>query len=388
MSRLRCRPALAAALAAAAFALSGCGGPASLSDEAGAPAVAPVQRDEGAAGQAGDSTKVTPQKAAPTPDAPQAGPRAIVYTGEMTVRVKDVTAATDTAKRIVAGAGGRLDGEQAAALARQDTSTLVFKIPPDHYATVTDRLGKELGTRVSLRLSTEDVTEEIADVGSRVKSAKAGLDQLRSLLKKAKNVSEVLKVEREISGREADLEALQARQRSLATRVADGTLTLHVEGPVRREPMVHRPKPQPPNFFTGLRSGWTTLKQTARVGLAVFGALLPWLAVLAVLWAAYVGARRGIRALRRGRGGDDGPGVAVPPTPHPGAPPEHALPGNPSSESQNSPERPEPPAPSETPETRERPEGEAPLADRPVWPFSGPVGQGHPPHSGEPGRLE
>ncbi|MGW4637371.1 DUF4349 domain-containing protein [Sphaerisporangium sp. NPDC004334] len=374
MSRLRCRPALAAALAAAAFALSGCGGSGSLSDAAGAPAVA--QRDQGEAGQAGDSTKVAPQKAAPTPDALQAGPRAIVYTGEMTVRVKDVTAASDTAKRIVADAGGRLDGEQAAALARQDTSTLVFKIPPDHYATVTDRLGRELGTRVSLRLSTEDVTEEIADVGSRVKSAEAGLDQLRSLLKKAKNVSEVLKVEREISGREADLEALQARRRSLATRVADGTLTVHVEGPVRREPVVYRPKPQPPNFFTGLRSGWTTLKQTARVGLAVFGALLPWLAVLAVLWAAYVGARRGIRALRRGRGGDDGPGVAVPPAPHPGAPPEHTLPGNRSPESQDPPKAPETPG------------GGAEPADRPVWPFSGPAGQGHPPHSGEPGRPE
>ena len=61
---------------------------------------------------------------------------------------------------------------------------------------------------------------QVADVDSRLKSAQAALDSLRTLLKKADTIGQVLQVEREISDREADLESLQASRRSSPRRSA------------------------------------------------------------------------------------------------------------------------------------------------------------------------
>ncbi|GAA4227289.1 hypothetical protein GCM10023075_29820 [Streptosporangium album] len=207
--------------------------------------------------------------------------RAIIYTAEMTVRAKDVTAAADKARQVVAGAGGYLAMEKSDAYSGGEGSAqLVFKVPPQGYPAVLDRLGKELGTRESLQQNTEDVTEQVADVESRLRSAKTALDSLRTLMKKADTIGQVLDVEREISGREADLESLQARQKSLASQTSLATLTLNLVGPAA---VVPEPEEEPSGFLSGLRSGWKGFVTAVKIGLTVLGALLPWMIVIVPL---------------------------------------------------------------------------------------------------------
>ncbi|MEU9884301.1 DUF4349 domain-containing protein [Sphaerisporangium sp. NPDC051011] len=308
MSRLRCRAALLASLTGAVVLLAGCGGgdggmaavgsaPAAPQDAARMPVPADASA-EVASGSAG-SGGAAPQRDTAAGEAGSpvkiAEPvRSIVYTGEMTVRAKDVTAAAEKAKQIVAASGGRLDSEESTSDGSGGGATLVFKVPPDGYQALLGRLGKELGKREALRQATEDVTEQVADVDSRLKSAQSSLDQLRSLLSKAKTIGEVLSVEREISTREADLESLQARQKSLAARTAEATLTLRVVGPAA---VVQEPDDDPPGFLSGLRDGWDALVTSFKVVLMVLGALLPWLVVLAAVWFAVSAVRR--RARRR-----------------------------------------------------------------------------------------
>jgi hypothetical protein len=318
MSRLRYGPSLVASLAATVLLLSGCGGGAAQStSEAGGAAAEPAakvpapmnltrsgaaRQDSGSSGAGQDSAASGSQDSA-NPGTAQGGTqvkiqepdRAIIYTGELTVRAKDVGAAAERAKQIVTAAGGRLDGETSTSFNSEGNATLVFKIPPDRYQAVVDQVGKELGKRESLRQGTEDVTEQVADVDSRLKSARSSLDQLRTLLAKAKTIGEVLSVEREISGREADLESLQARQKVLAAQTGMATLTLNLVGP---SAVVVKPAPEPPGFLSGLKSGWKALVGTARVALNVIGVLLPWLVVLGVLWLAFVAVRRRVPALR------------------------------------------------------------------------------------------
>ncbi|WP_380706550.1 DUF4349 domain-containing protein [Sphaerisporangium corydalis] len=317
---------MAVALAAVVLTLSGCGGADSQSSDGGGMAAAPVQNQAaqperatagGVAKDAGvPAPKATSASGAPSTVEVEKADRAIVYTGEMTVRVKDVAAASDRAKQTVTAAGGRLDREQAASYSGEDTSTLVFKIPPANYPGIVDRLGKELGKRQSINLGTDDVTQQVADVESRVKSARSSLEQVRTFLAKAKTITEVLEVEREISSREADLESLQAQQTSLASQTAMGTLTLRL---VRvGGPPTAKPKAKPaPNFLSGLKSGWGALTGTTRVVLTVIGALLPWLVVLAVLWIAYAAVRRRVPSL---------PYPARRRRPAPGVPPADARP--------------------------------------------------------------
>ena len=75
-----------------------------------------------------------------------------------------------------------------------------------------------------------DVTQQVADVGSRVASAQAAISQLRALLKRAGSVGALLSVQDEINSQEASLEALLAQQRSLAHETSYATVTVTLIG--------------------------------------------------------------------------------------------------------------------------------------------------------------
>ncbi|MEV4380546.1 DUF4349 domain-containing protein [Streptosporangium sp. NPDC049644] len=285
MSRFRYGPRLAVLLTGLTLLVSACGGGSlqSTSYEGAAPAA-----DTQAGGQDRVAVPQGPSKA--EGGSPQTGQvrivpqdRAIVYTAEMTVRAKEVTAAADRARQIVTSVGGYLAMENSDARSDgEGSATLVFKIPPGNYPGTLDRLGRELGTRESLRQNTEDVTEQVADVESRLKSAKAALDSLRTLLKRANTIGEVLKVEREVSNRESELESLQARQKTLASQTSAATLTLNLVGPAAV--VQKKEDDEPAGFLGGLRTGWQAFVVAVKHGLTLLGVLLPWLIVIVPAW--------------------------------------------------------------------------------------------------------
>ncbi|MER5319119.1 DUF4349 domain-containing protein [Streptosporangium roseum] len=285
MSRFRYSRRLAVPLVGLALLASACGGTGGFatSDSAPAPAAGRQAKDSDGESGAGESPARprTPQtRTEQVKVVPQ--DRAIIYTAEMTVRAKNVTGAADRARQIVTAAGGHLAMEKSDAHSGGEGSAmLVFKIPPGGYPGVLERLGRELGTRESLQQNTEDVTEQVADVESRLRSAKSALDSLRALLKKADTIGEVLDVEREISGRESDLEALQARQKTLASQTSLATLTLNLVGPAT---VIPEEEDEPSGFLGGLRAGWKGFVTALKIGLTVLGVLLPWLIVIVPLW--------------------------------------------------------------------------------------------------------
>ncbi|WP_182906638.1 DUF4349 domain-containing protein [Microbispora sp. H13382] len=292
----------AAALTAVAFLLTGCGGAEDMSSSSGA-------ADSGGA------------PAAPAADAPMKGPtaqsaersaadgegggqektridpadRAIIYQAELTVEAKDVTAAADRAKTIVTGAGGYVAEERSDSYSGGQHAVVTFKVPPARYADVLAQLGRDLGKRKSMRQNAQDVTEEVADVASRVKSAEAALGQFRTLLSKANKIGEILEIEREITNREAELESLQARQKALEAQTGMATVTLTLVLPPESSARPTR-KEDPSGFLGGLRTGWDTLTTSTLVALTVLGALLPWLVVAGLVWLV---VRTVMRRMRR-----------------------------------------------------------------------------------------
>lgn len=287
--------------------VAGCSGGESASsgaysDESGtqarpvAPQEAGTERDAGGAagpaapGQAGSGREAggEPAKVRPEDD------RAIVYTADLRVRAENVTQAAAEAKRQVTVAGGHVANERAASEPGIPPSVLVtFKIPAERYAATLDVLAAKLGTRLSLQQNSEDVTEAVADVDSRTRSAESALASFRKLLAKADTIGEVLSVEKEITDRESDLESLQARQKALAEQTRFATVTLRLESPPATPPV----KAQD-GFLSGLESGWHAFVVVGRTLATVVGWLLPFVAAGAVV---LVPAWFGWRAVRRRR---------------------------------------------------------------------------------------
>jgi hypothetical protein len=150
---------------------------------------------------------------------------------------------------------------------------------------------------VSASQHAQDVTGQVADVTSRVASAQDAITQLRALLKRAGTVSGLLSVQDEINAQEASLEALQSQQRALARETSYATVTMYLLS--QRHHAAAHGGGKHHGFVAGLAAGWHGLRVATSWLLTVAGALLPFLAVLAVLAAGgWLGLRR-FRARRR-----------------------------------------------------------------------------------------
>jgi Domain of unknown function (DUF4349) len=238
-------------------------------------------------------------------------PQSIIFTANLTVRVKDVTAASSQATSLVSAAGGYVSSEQQTIPPGGDGSaeiSLELKIPAPLYQATLSKLETTLGRKVSLEAQAQDVTQQVADVSSRVTSAQAAIRQLRALLRRAGSVSELLAVQDEINTQESALEALLAQQRALGHETSDATVSLLLVGHHAR--IVAHHKKARHGFVSGLSAGWRALRAVVTGLLTAVGAALPFLVPVALLGGIGYAGRR--RLARRQRPAAGAPPAATP----------------------------------------------------------------------------
>ncbi|HZJ25662.1 MAG TPA: DUF4349 domain-containing protein, partial [Acidimicrobiia bacterium] len=199
--------------------------------------------------------------------------RDVIRTAGITVRAERIGDATAQARAIVTAAGGTTFSEQAAFGSRSD-AVLEFKVPPDQFRAVLGRLG-DLGRTRELYVSTEDVTEQVVDLESRLASATASRNRLQGLFGEAEDVGEIVALETALAQREAEVESLEGQLRVVRAQVDLATITLTitklVAGPAEGE--------SASGFLGGLERGWDAMVGAATAGATALGAALPFLAL-------------------------------------------------------------------------------------------------------------
>jgi hypothetical protein len=283
-----------AALSGSGLLLAGCSASSTNSSAGTASGESAAAQDAGAAGS---GTVAAPQPAAPGSLAGAKSARlvtgqAIIRTASLTLRVASVTSTARQVTGLAVAAGGYVSSEQDS-ISRtpgRSTVTLQLKIPEAAYPGVLGKLSTTFGHPVSASQHAQDVTGQVADVSSRVASAQDAIKQLRTLLKRAGTVSGLLSVQEEINAQESSLEALQSQQRALAKETSYATVTMFLLSQ-HHHAVAHHGKRH--GFVAGLAAGWHGLRVATSWLLTVAGALLPFLAVLAVLAAGgWLGLRR------------------------------------------------------------------------------------------------
>lgn len=314
-------------LLAAALTLAGCGGADSSAGSASSDGKAAAQADAGAGTKAGADNKEGAKGGAAREGAPGSsadGSRAtappvdrstatshIIRTASLTVRVKDAPTALAEARTTTENAGGYVGDENT----RQDEeghelTRVVLRVPAEKYDEVLADL-EGAGELVERSAKAEDVTDEVVDVESRIKTQRASVARIRELMDQATRLSDVVTLEGELSTRQADLEALLARQASLKDRTSLATITLTLS-----ETQVERSaKDDDPGFLDALAGGWDAFVTMLRWLAVAIGATLPFVtvaALLALLW---------LKAVRPGLSRRTRPEPASPPVPAPASPP-------------------------------------------------------------------
>lgn len=201
--------------------------------------------------------------------------RDVISTAELTVEVDDLDEAGDAAAEIAAGAGGYVAGEDTDRGDRA-SSRLTLKVEPEQFEAVLDELAA-LGDLRTQEITTDDVTEAVVDLESRIATAEASVDRLRALTEEAGSVPDLVALESELLERETTLEQLRGELRTLEDLVAfatvEVTLTTEDGGPVVEEDDDR----DLPTYLGGLEAGWDVLVAIVAAALAVLGFFTPFL---------------------------------------------------------------------------------------------------------------
>ncbi|MFD7002761.1 DUF4349 domain-containing protein [Streptomyces mirabilis] len=283
----RTGPVLAGMVLAAALAVTGCGaaggGSDSSADKAAAPGAENARQGaaDGVASGAGGAKSTNPSKATGT--SVPAGSH-IIRTASLTLQVKDVPKALDSARTAAVDAGGYVGNETTTRDGGgRERTRAVLRVPTDRYDAVLSSL-EGTGKVVERTAKAEDVTDQVVDVESRVKSQRVSVARVRELMDQATKLSDVVALEGELSSRESDLDALLAQQASLKDRTGLATITLSLsETPLKKAVK----KSDAPGFVDALTGGWEAFVTMLRWIAVVFGVVLPFLlsaGLLLALW--------------------------------------------------------------------------------------------------------
>ncbi len=270
----RTRPRfLIAVLFAAALALSGCsasssdGADKSAADSDGK-AAAPDGRGAagGKAGSADGQAKKPPKLTGVH----------IIRTAHLSVRVKDVPDALDEARTAAEDAGGMV-GDEATDRDGQghERSRVTLRVPQESYEDVLGQLSGS-GRLLERNETAKDVTDQVVDVDSRIKSQRASVARVRELMDRAEKLSDVVTLEGELGTRQSELEALLAQQDSLKDRTTLATITLRLT----ETPSAVPAKDDDPGVLDALSGGWNAFATALKwIGIAL-AAILPFAVVL------------------------------------------------------------------------------------------------------------
>ncbi|WP_192821247.1 DUF4349 domain-containing protein [Rufibacter sp. LB8] len=110
----------------------------------------------------------------------------------------------------------------------EQTTDFEIRVQPQQFLTLLEELQKQ-STKLDYRtLSTDDVTLEVVDVAARIKAKKLTEERFISLLKEAKSIEEIMKVEYELQRIREDIERADARLRHMSDQTSYSTIKLSI----------------------------------------------------------------------------------------------------------------------------------------------------------------
>jgi uncharacterized protein DUF4349 len=229
------------------------------------------------------------------------------------VQTDDVRGAVDRITTTVAARGGRVvsaDIDYARPRDDEDEdgddgdgddggtsrATLVVAVPPDELSAVRGILD-DAGDVLSYDQLAEDVTDQLADLDTRIENQRASIERIRELYLNAVDVDAIVRIEAELTNRETLLEQMLATQQHVADRVAMSTLTIDITtSPADLDATTDD---DDTGLGDALAGGWSAFAGGAFAIVLALAAAMPFVLTLLVVALVVVWARH---LVRRGAG--------------------------------------------------------------------------------------
>ena len=151
----------------------------------------------------------------------------IIKTGTLRYAVDDLDQTHHHIKSLAQRYKGIIQNDRSGKSYNQEYRDMTLRVPSEHFQTVMDSIGKGVAYFDQNDITQQDVSEEFVDIQARLKAKRELETRYLELLKQAKNVTEMLEIERELSNIREEIEAREGRLQFLQNRVSYSTITIY-----------------------------------------------------------------------------------------------------------------------------------------------------------------
>lgn len=209
--------------------------------------------------------------------------RKIIKTGDVRFKTHDLQKTRQAVVNAVNTYKGYVSEEGQTGNGTSSETHITVRVPSQYFDSLMVIIGSNAEYFDTKNIHTQDVTEEYIDVAARIKTKKTLENQYVQVLKQAKNVKEIMEVERALNEVREQIESAEGRLRYLSSQVSYSTLTLVFY--VEVEARAGSPRGFWARMGDGLVGGWHSLLD---IIIGFVGAWPVWL----VLVALFLGVRR------------------------------------------------------------------------------------------------
>lgn len=242
------RHSLVLALALATFTLAGCAGSGAQMDQRSAelpPAdgtttksSAPADRAVGGGGNAQTAVQdVSLQQADASQAQPVPAERKIIRDATLTLEVDEPVKAAERVTSIADSRGGFVVTSESRHVSggrkgkTYEVFTVQMRVPAAQFDAALKDIRATAGEVTSEKVSGKDVTEEYIDLEARLRTQRALEAQLLDIMKTAREVSDAISVQRELTNVRTEIERVEGRRRFLENQSSLSTINVTLQPP-------------------------------------------------------------------------------------------------------------------------------------------------------------
>ncbi len=214
------------------------------------------------------------------------GERMIIWTGDVSLIVKDAEDSLEKVEAIAKDLGGYVVNSSSWYQEDQLRARLTIRVPAEEFDAAMARL-KDLAIKVENRnVSTQDVTEEYTDLDARLRNLEATETELLELLTEVRErtgkAEDVLAVHREVSNIRGQIEQVKGRMQYLEKMTAMATINIDLIPDVLAKPIVVAGWRPTGTAASALRSLVATFQRIVDAAIWLTIYVLPTLVVIAL----------------------------------------------------------------------------------------------------------
>jgi uncharacterized damage-inducible protein DinB len=152
--------------------------------------------------------------------------RKIIKEGDIAFETKDINSLTQFIHTQAKNTGGYIADETSYKYEQRIENRITVRIPADKFDEFLAIITDKAGSLDQKNIRVLDVTASYIDKETRIKSKKELEARYLDLLKQAKTVDEILKIEQQLGAIREDIEAVEAQLKSLKDKVSYSTLNI------------------------------------------------------------------------------------------------------------------------------------------------------------------